>query len=321
MKRLIGGAVLVVLALLGVNLHRWSGLGAPAPRVAAARPVTRLPAAGPAWGVYDPGQRFAGAPGVTVEQIYRPWNPEQHRALMDDVRAVRARGRVPLVGLEPWPFVWAGMAEEALLADVVAGRYDGPIRAACAALAAEAPQPVLVRWGHEMDLVGRFPWSTDDPQAFVGAYRRFVGVCRSTGATNLAFVWSPGGGARLQEYWPGAAYVDYVGATGLGFGEWDVWRGAARPNTFREIFGPRYELLRGYGKPVLLCEFATTGPAAYQERWLAEAGRSFGDYPLLMGVVYFNAVDPVAWGEIGVPDWRVSPALFPPRAAAPAAAP
>src|SRR4029450_12587232 len=80
MKRLIGGAVLVVLALLGVNLHRWSGLGAPAPRVAAARPVTRRPGAGGAWGVYDPGQRFAGAPGVTVEQIYRPWNPEQTRA-------------------------------------------------------------------------------------------------------------------------------------------------------------------------------------------------------------------------------------------------
>ena len=231
----------------------------------------------------------------------------------------RVRGRVPLVGVEPWPFVWAGMAEATLLADIVAGAYDVPIRETCAALGRQAPQTVLVRWGHEMDMLGRFPWSTGNPEEFVGAYRHFVGICRGTGAANLRYVWSPGGAPDLQDYWPGAQYVDYVGLTVLGFGARDVEHGAARPHTFGALFGTNYALVQGYGKPVLVCEFASTGPAAHQERWVAEAAEGLAAYPLLRGVVYFNAVDPVAWGESGVPDWRIAPEAFPPPRPAPLA--
>lgn len=319
MSRILASAVLILLALAGVNLQRVLPAGLPRlPFSAPARPlpVTPLPfaAAGagtPAFGVYDPQGTFAGAGGLTLEQIYSPWNPEQTPAMVAAVNAIRARRRVPVVGLEPWPATWAGMSSDTLLEDVVAGRYDANIETACSALGAQSPQPVLVRWGHEMDLQGRFPWSTGDGPTYVAAYRHFVTTCRATGATNLSFVWSPGGDPGLQAYWPGAAYVDYVGMTGLGFGAWDVWRGAERPNTFAEIFGPRYELLRGYGKPVILCEFASTGPADHQRQWLQDAAAGFKNFPLLVGVVYFNAVDPVAWGEIGVPDWRVSPSLFP----------
>ena len=206
-----------------------------------------------------------------------------------------------------------------LLADIVAGAYDVPIRETCAALGRQAPQTVLVRWGHEMDLLGRFPWSTGNPEEFVGAYRHFVGTCRGTGAANLRYVWSPGGAPDLQDYWPGAQYVDYVGLTVLGFGARDVAQGAARPHTFGELFGTNYALVQGYGKPVLVCEFASTGPAAHQERWVAEAAEGLAAYPLLRGVVYFNAVDPVAWGESGVPDWRIAPEAFPPPRPAPLA--
>jgi cellulose synthase (UDP-forming) len=313
-NRVSVGAVLVVLALLAVNLQRWSGrpLPWPWPSTAPALPVTALPAAGIAWGVYDPGGRFAGAGDMTIEQLYRPWTSAGTREITEGVHAIRGRGRVPLVGLEPWPFVWEGKAEGRLFADVSAGVYDVPIRQACVALGREAPQVVLVRWGHEMDLLGRFPWSTGDAPGFVSAYRHFVETCRGTGATNLRFVWSPGGDSSLQDYWPGDAFVDYVGLTTLGFGAWDVDRGAARPNTFREIFETKYALVQGYGKPVLVCEFASTGPAAHQQRWVAEAGEAFAAYPLLRGIVYFNAVDPVAWGASGVPDWRVPLGVFPP---------
>jgi len=319
MSRVLATAVLILLALVGVNLqHVLPGapFGLPFSVPARPLPVTPLPfaaggAAGPAFGVYDPQGAFAGAGGLTLEQVYSPWNPEQRPAMVAAVNAIRARHRVPLVGLEPWPATWAGMSSETLFSDIVAGRYDTSIQTSCSALGAQSPQPVLVRWGHEMDLLGRFPWSNGDATGYIAAYQHFVTTCRATGATNLYYVWSPGGDPGLRAYWPGAAYVDYVGMTGLGFGAWDVWRGADRPNTFAEIFAPRYALLEGFGKPVILCEFASTGPADHQRRWLQDAAAGFKDYPLLVGVVYFNAVDPVAWGEIGVPDWRVSPSLFP----------
>jgi endoglucanase len=319
MFKIAASATLLVLALIAVNLLQLMPVLLPPP----ALPVTALPAAGIAWGAYDPAGGLSSESGLDIEQIYAPWNPERTAALRADVRAVRERHRVPLVAVEPWPFVWDGMASETLLADVAAGRYDQPIRTVCTELGGAAPQPVLVRWGHEMDLVGRFPWATDDPQAFIGAYRHFVATCRSTGATNLSFVWSPGGDPSLGAYWPGSDYVDYSGMTGLGFGAWDVWRGADRPNSFREIFAPRYALIEGFGKPVLLCEFASTGPVDHQRRWIQDAAATFADFPLLVGVVYFNAVDPVSWGEIGVPDWRITPDMFPPATVAqgPVAAP
>jgi cellulose synthase (UDP-forming) len=324
MVRVRAGAVLVVLALLVVNGHRWGGLWPPPAPVAPA-PVAALPAQGLAWGAYDPEGRLAGAEDLAIEQVYLPWNGDEGR-LTDAVRAIRRGGRVPLVTLEPWPAVWAGLAGETLLEDVAAGRYDASIRQACTALGRESPQAVLVRWGHEMDLEvlvrrgqepdlsDRYPWANGDAPGYVGAYRHFVATCRATGAANLSYVWSPGGDPGLQDYWPGADVVDYAGTTVLGFAEWDVAQGAGRPATFRELFDPRYRLLQAYGKPVLVCEFAATGPAEDRRRWIAEAGEAFGAYPLLKAVVSFDAVDPVAWGDLGRPDWRVPPGAFPPPA-------
>ena len=328
MLRVRAGAVLVVLALLVVNGYRvggWWSAVREVREVVAPPPVTALPAGGPAWGAYDPERRLAGAAGLAVEQVYLPWNGDARR-LTEAVRAVRRAGRVPLVTLEPWPAVWAGLAREDLLADVVAGRYDDAIRASCAALGREAPQPVLVRWGHEMDLavrvrrggeadaVDRYPWATGDAPGFVAAYRHFVAGCRAAGAANVAYVWSPGGDAGLEAYWPGAADVDYVGATVLGVAEWDAAQGADRPATFRELFDPRYRRLEAYGKPVLLCELGAPGPPEARRAWLAAAAEAVGAYPLLRAVVYYDAVDPVAWGDLGRPDWRLPPGAFPPAA-------
>ena len=255
--------------------------------------------------------------------MYLPWNGDEGR-LTDAVRGIRRRGRVPLVTLEPWPAVWAGLAGETLLEDVVAGRYDASIRQSCTALGRESPQAVLVRWGHEMDLEvlvrrgqepdlsDRYPWANGDAPGYVAAYRHFVTTCRATGAANLSYVWSPGGDPGLRDYWPGAESWTTSARPCWASPSGTSARGAGRPATFRELFDPRYRLLQGYGKPVLVCEFAATGPAEDRRRWIAEAGEAFGAYPLLKAVVYFNAVDPVAWGDLGRPDWRVPAGAFPP---------
>lgn len=265
-------------------------------------------------GIYDPAGAFSGVAGATFEHVYQPWKLEDTRELVTLVRQVRAKNRVPLVSLEPWPFEWNGLVKETLFADIVQGSYDPSINTVCQALSNEMPQEILLRWGYEMELTGHFPWAQADPEGFVAAYRHFVDTCRAAGAANVRFVWSPAGMSSLSAFWPGDAYVDFVGLTALGFGEWDVFRGAEQPLSFVEIFHTRYSLVEAYGKPIIICEFGVAGPQAHQARWLANAFESLAAYPLLRGVSYFDAIDPLKWDNFKVPDWRITPDMFLPLA-------
>ena len=80
-----------------------------------------------------------------------------------------------------------------MLARVAAGAADDELRALARVARASAPQEVWLRWGHEMDLPGLYPWSTGDPERYRAAYRRVVAVFREEGADNVRFVWSPAG--------------------------------------------------------------------------------------------------------------------------------
>ena len=324
--RVVVIAALVVAQLVLVNLvyertlvRRPSPSPLPAPPVASGppvlpgQPVVGLPREGIALGVYDPAGGFDAAPGVLLDHVYVPWRLHNTDELERLVGAARSRGRMPLVGLEPWPFEIDGLSKETLFADIVAGRYDPTIAASCRAMARDAPQPVLLRWAHEMDLTGRFPWAQGDPAGYIQAYRHVVHTCRATGASNVQYVWSPAGDVLLQDYWPGAAWVDYVGVTALGFSDWDLFRGQLRPATFEEVFGYRYALVAEFRKPIIIAEFGAAGTPDHQRAWIADAFASMRRYPLLRAVVYFNAVDPVKWDNFKVPDWRVPPSLFPPR--------
>ena len=72
-------------------------------------------------------------------------------------------------------------------------------------------------------------------------------------AETTYYVWSPVGSPGLHQYWPGPDYADYVGLSVYGFPQWDV-RHYGRPRSFAEIFSEKYELVKGFGKPVLIAE-------------------------------------------------------------------
>lgn len=80
--------------------------------------------------------------------------------------------------------------------------------------------PVAISFGHEMN--GHwYPWGTKDTTAatFVKAWRHIHDLFQEEGATNVVWVWSPNvvnpvPSVKLEPYWPGDAYVDWVGIVG-----------------------------------------------------------------------------------------------------------
>src|SRR5687768_11572735 len=101
--RALAATIVVIAQLIWVNVPReW--LSIHVDRMRPALPVATLPERTLAIGVYDPMGAFAGADGISIEQVFAPWRPDSTREVVKLIRSVRARNRTPLVGLEPWPF-------------------------------------------------------------------------------------------------------------------------------------------------------------------------------------------------------------------------
>jgi beta-mannanase len=276
-------------------------------------PIAALPVGRRFVGIYDFEGAGRGVP-FDVEHMYVNWNDA--RALDSAITEARARGRVPLVSLEPW--VSAGGRPEHVLAETVAGDNDGIVDTAARIVAAHAPQIVLVRFAHEMELIDAYPWAQRDGELYARAYRRVRDRFLAQGAANTRWVWSPAGNDNALGYYPGSDAVDYVGLTILGYEAWDRRFGLDHGRSFAELFGEKVARVTPLGKPVFVAELGvTTGDnaddpvrTAYQMAWLAAAAAAFDSYPQLVGVVYFDARNPPnAWmGDR--PDWRIEPALL-----------
>ena len=96
------------------------------------------------------------------------------------------RDRPVLLTIEPWPL--DGRPTSSFLADIANGSYDSIILREASAIRA-MQQPILVRFGHEMDMTELYPWVEGNPTAFVSAYRHVVDLYRANGATNVLWVW------------------------------------------------------------------------------------------------------------------------------------
>jgi endoglucanase len=158
----------------------------------------------------------------------------------------------------------------------------------------------------ELDL--HYPWSSRPPELYRTAFRRVVGIFREEGASNVRFVWSPAGERQAVPYYPGDDVVDFVGVTVLADPTWDASWGSG-PQTFDDVFGPRYQMALRFAKPILIAELGVSSSLP-QGSWLDAAAASLARYPQVRGVVYYNARNAPNLRLGYRPDWRISEDLY-----------
>jgi mannan endo-1,4-beta-mannosidase len=188
-------------------------------------------------------------------------------------RALKARA-VPLVQLDP-----SGIS----LAAIARGTYDRELRAYDAAIRS-LNDPVLLSFGHEMNGVW-YSWGCGHtrPQQFRAAWRHIHAL---VGAPQLTWVWTindvwNGDPCPLRPWYPGAAYVDWVGIDGYLRGSVD---------TFTSAFGRTLAILRRFAraKPTLLAESGVPwGPGWVQRLNSLYSGAHHAG---LRGIVYFDGM-------------------------------
>jgi hypothetical protein len=184
--------------------------------------------------------------------------------------------------------------------------YDSTIRARARGLK-NLGSPVFLRWGHEMN-GNWYPWSgyanndrgaTNGPARYVAAFRHIHNIFESEGANNVLWVWSPNsesvpnsGWNHWTKYYPGDAYVDWVGIDGYNWGStesWSMWR------SFRRIFRPVYDDYAGR-KPIMIAETASVEQGGDKSRWIAGMWTQVRVHMTgIKAVVYFNVPKGHSW--------------------------
>jgi mannan endo-1,4-beta-mannosidase len=268
-------------------------------------------------------RRAAGAGGtVPYLGVFEPDAPE---SFADIDQLAHAIGRQPnLVSyyshwLEPFQSGFATSAEDRgdtavvqiapgnySLKSIASGRYDSYLRSYAGAVKAFGAHLIL-SFGHEMN-GSWYSWGYRhaSPRAFVAAWRHIVTVFRAQGARNLTWLWTVNiiGKPNLipapGPWWPGKAYVNWVGIDGY------FWYKAAEFNT---VFAPTIVYVRQLTHdPILIAETGAE-PAVGQASKINDlfgGARTFG----LLGFIWFDD-DSVSAAKPGEAlNWRLTPAAL-----------
>jgi beta-mannanase len=93
----------------------------------------------------------------------------------------------------------------------------------------------------------------------------------------------------IASYFPGAKYVDLVGASAANFGTTNglAW------STPTELFSTAYSTIEGLAKkPFWIAETGSTATGGDQRGWIQSLGSLRSTMPQLTGVVWFDVKDP-----------------------------
>jgi mannan endo-1,4-beta-mannosidase len=264
--------------------------------------------------VDDLQERVGRMPAVLM--WYVDWEGETPFPV-DEAQDLAELGVVPMVTWEPWdptPDDPAHSPQEARqvaeqpdfrLQRIVDGEFDDYIEAFAGQII-EYGGPLFLRFAHEMDGFW-YPWggtvNDNDPADYVRAWIHVHDLVVEAGATNVTWVWSVNHLSvpdepenQIDNYWPGADYVDWIGVSGFNFGdaaETPQWR------TFDEIYAERLVDLEEYDKPVMVTEIASVEGGGDKGAWIEDA---------IQRVIEHEEISAIVWFDVEVEDlkdWRI----------------
>jgi len=203
------------------------------------------------------------------------------------------------------------------LSNIIDGKFDAYIQTFAQAVVAEG-LPVVIRLDQEMN-GNWFPWSEgvngNTSGQFVQMWRHVWNIFQAAGANNyVIWLWAPNRVdnlvhlAPMNEYYPGDAYVDWIGLDAY-------WRSVSTAPTFASIFGKTLaDLATVSNKPIFIAETAgietnpATGASVSSEKveFTTDLLQGIKADNQIIGFSWFDNVA-VDW-EDGVPisnDWRI----------------
>ena len=134
---------------------------------------------------------------------------------------VKRLGAVSLIKFSTQDYAYDKTHKAADLKLIANGTWDEYFKQSATAIK-RFGGPVFISINHEMNgnwypYSQAYPGSQTTAADYVAAWKRIVDIFNKNGADNVAWVWSPNvpdvGGVSYQNYYPGDAYVDWIGVS------------------------------------------------------------------------------------------------------------
>jgi beta-mannanase len=218
---------------------------------------------------------------LAIDHTFVPWGHALGRRPAWDI----AQGRIPLI-----TFGANGNTRE-----VAAGAHDAYLRS----LAADIRKLggfVFLRYFHEPDSSGHRD-AVVSGSSYIAAWRH---VRKLFDGLAAAWVWSPTASAfsrgGVEQYYPGDAYVDWIGADGY---NWYGCKGRTDWRNLSAIFADFYAWGSARDKPLMIAETGSTedpGRPGRKAVWFDAATRALStSMPNVKAVVYFDSDRDCNW--------------------------
>jgi cellulose synthase (UDP-forming) len=246
-------------------------------------------------GIFSPGAR-EGRQQLDIVSLYLPWGDRRECDLpVGTLDSIYGQGSIPMITWEPWQTLFDGPErpataekEKKIFQRIVRGDYDGFLDKFCKELKTLA-RPVFLRFAHEADNPF-YPWSPTGGNTaleFTAAWKYVHDYFSSKNVFNVIWVWNPWKATAVDDYFPGTAYVDWIGVTILNYGRKNpdsIWY------AMHELYDPFHKkaIFRS-GLPVMIAEMGSLASEGRQLQWFKEAFNAVKtNFPEIKGLVFFN---------------------------------
>lgn len=232
--------------------------------------------------------------GNSIQTVFTTFDESEMSWLWKGLTEVWEHGhKIPMITWEPK--YWQQWSPTDITKQVASGSMDSYvitwgqglkdyISGADGVLGTDDDRRAYLRFAHEMN-GNWYPWSAasgpTSPSHYVDMWKHVyelfdsdqVGLSRSKCSNSLLWVWSPinfdVGDFKMDDYYPGHSYVDWVGITGFNWGTSEGWSGWWTPT---QLFQEPIDRVRAIGgdKPVAITEYSSVPDGGDKSAWLNE---------------------------------------------------
>lgn len=237
-----------------------------------------------------------------VVKLFTDWSPANKSNLFEkQLPAIWNHGSVPIINWELYTDVHT---PKDILAQVSKGQYDTYLASWMRNLkrflagndrvyGTQDDRRVYLQFAHEMNS-NWYLWS-GDPKTYVRTWRYLHQKFRAQGfdASHVQWIWcvnnTDKGHEKAESYYPGDAYVDWVGINGYNWGE----QGNHHWESVEEVFENMRQRMASFHKPIVISEVGTathvqSGRSLHKKSvWIQSFFRYLQQHDIRM-LIWFN---------------------------------